>query len=228
MVPVGNFCIDKYEVTVWSRPPRSDGRPRGVQYGLEDFDYPCSQNGDDCTGEGAIYAVSLPGKMPSAYITWFQALQACANVGKRLPTNAEWQMAATGTPDTGGEDDGETTCNTDDLEPGISPAGSRRNCVSSRGAYDMVGNMLEWVADWFEGNTNPFAPSSGTAGAAFGDDFMLGVNPATIQANGSQNLPSALVRGGRYNGGTGTGVFALNARFAPSDAAFDGSFRCVK
>ena len=68
-----------------------------VQHGLGiTGDYPCSYTGNDCT---TIYAVSIPGVLPSANITWFQAQQACGNAGKRLLTNAEWQMAAAGTPD---------------------------------------------------------------------------------------------------------------------------------
>ena len=225
MVRVGPICFDKYEASVWSKPPRSDGRPRGVQYGVDGIDYPCSFDGNDCSGPNPIYAASVPAKIPASSITWFQAQQACANVGKRLPTNAEWQMAAAGTPDLG--DDGETTCNTDDLGPDLTPTGSRRNCVSNWGAYDMVGNVLEWVADWFEGSTDPFAPSNGTAGESFGDDFMVGVNPTQSQGPGT-NFPAALVRGGRYNGGTGAGVFALNAHFAPSFAVDGGGFRCVR
>jgi len=225
MVHVGPVCIDKYEASVWSKPPKSDGRPRGTQYGVDGPDYPCSVNGNDCSGANPIYAASVPGLVPSSEITWFQAAQACANVGKRLPTNAEWQMAAAGTPDPG--DDGVTTCNTDDLAPGLTPTGSRKSCVSNWGAYDMVGNVLEWVADWFEGSNDPFAPSNGTAGDNFGDDFMVGVNPTQNQGAGT-NFPSALVRGGRYNGGTGAGVFSLNAHFAPSDSADGGGFRCAR
>jgi hypothetical protein len=51
--------------------------------------------------------------------SWFQAEQACALSGKRLPTNREWQRAASGTPNAIG-------CNVE---------GS-------------VGNMDEFVADW--------------------------------------------------------------------------------
>jgi formylglycine-generating enzyme required for sulfatase activity len=225
MVPVGSICIDKYEASVWSKPPKSDGRPRGTQYGVDGPDYPCSVNGNDCSGTNPIYAASVPGLVPSSEITWFQAAQACANVGKRLPTNAEWQTAAAGTPDPG--DDGVTTCNTDDLAPGLTATGSRKSCVSNWGAYDMVGNVLEWVADWFEGSDDPFAPSNGTAGDDFGDDFMVGVNPTQNQGSGT-NFPAALVRGGRYNGGTGAGVFSLNAHFAPSNAADGSGFRCAR
>ncbi|MCI0454787.1 MAG: SUMF1/EgtB/PvdO family nonheme iron enzyme [Candidatus Dadabacteria bacterium] len=230
MVPVGDICIDQHEATVWSESPRSDGTPMGTQFGVTGDDYPCSDNGNDCsaTASNPIFAASAPGETPSASITWFQAHQACLNVGKRLPTNAEWQGAAAGTPDTGGADDGSTTCNTDDLEPGISLTGSRSNCVSNFGAFDMVGNLLEWVADWIQGSTHPWKPSLGTAGPDYGDDFMLGTNPARVQGVNSSNFPAVLFRGGRFDAGTGAGVFTLNANFAPSGSFNGVGFRCAR
>ena len=144
MVRVGAVCIDKYEASVSSEP---NG---GVQYGVGGTDdYPCDDNGQDCTN---IYARSIPGVKPSADITYFQAQQALANAGKRLPTNAEWQTAVAGTPDPGTDND-TTDCNvTDDGFPANDPvnAGSRSACVSRFGAFDMVGNIAEWVADWDE------------------------------------------------------------------------------
>jgi len=234
MVQVGPLCLDKYEASVWSEFPGDDGRPRGTQFGRAGDDYPCSVNGNDCSGANPIFAVSVRGRKPSAFVTWFQAQQACLNVGKRLPTNAEWQGAAAGTP-TDFEpyaDDGVHDCNTSTVNQ-VVPTGSRRNCVSNFGAFDMVGNLVEWTADWIQGNTVPFAPSIGTAGPDFGDDFMRGTNPAIGQGFGT-NFPGALVRGGGFHSGlfspngSGAGVFALNARFSPADAGDDGGFRCVR
>jgi formylglycine-generating enzyme required for sulfatase activity len=233
MVRVGPLCVDKYEASVWSEPPASDGRPRGRQFGRTGDDYPCSFNGSDCSGAKPIYAVPVPGRRPSAFITWFQAQQACLNVGKELPTNAEWQGAAAGTP-TDYEprpEDGVHDCNTS-ISQHVVPTGSRDRCVSSFGAFDMVGNLFEWTADWIQGSSVPFAPSVDTAGPDFGDDFMRGTNPAVEQFAGT-NLPSALVRGGSFNAGkfspngSGAGTFALNARFSPATSGEDSGFRCV-
>src|SRR5262245_31109443 len=94
MVAAGAVCIDKYEVSVWSSPTG------GTQYGATADDYPCGDDGQDCKAgtAGEIYARSVPGVTPSRFITYFQAQAALANVGKRLPSNAEWQQAAAGTP----------------------------------------------------------------------------------------------------------------------------------
>jgi formylglycine-generating enzyme required for sulfatase activity len=234
MVRVGPLCVDKYEATVWSQPPTSEGRPRGTQFGRNGDDYPCSFNGSDCSSANPIYAVPLSHARPSAFITWFQAQQACLNVGKRLPTNAEWQGAATGTPTDyePNPEDGVHDCNTSTAGHVVS-SGSRNRCVSSFGAFDMVGNLLEWTADWNQGNVTPFAPTDCFAGPDFGDDFMRGTNPASAQGPG-MNFPSVFARGGGFRAGlfspngSGAGVFALNARFSPADSADDGGFRCVR
>lgn len=227
MIEVGPTCVDKYEASVWSEAPLGNGAPQGQQFGATSDDYPCSDNGNDCSAEAAnpIYAASVPGVRPSASITWFQAQQACGNVGKRLLRNAEWQMAAAGTPDTGGADDGLTTCNTDNLVPGVSSTGSRSHCVSNWDAFDMVGNVWEWVEDWIQPNT---ADGATLSTPLYGGDGLFGINDAPNQTGGAA-FPAALIRGGRFAGPagfTGAGVFTLSAQSAPSDSFIGIGFRC--
>jgi formylglycine-generating enzyme required for sulfatase activity len=74
------------------------------------------------------------------------AAAACRNSGKRLPSNAEWRAAALGTPDPWPQDDPAHQCNVSG--PSALPTGSRIKCVSDVGAFDMVGNVTEFVADW--------------------------------------------------------------------------------
>ena len=236
MVSVGPLCVDQYEASVWSRPPALSGRPRGRQYGLEPDNYPCSFDGNDCTG--VIFAASVPGVIPSVFLTWFQAQQACMSVGKRLPTSAEWQGAAAGTPDTGDADDHETTCNTDGGPLDYVPTGSRTHCVSNFGVYDMVGNAGEKVADWIQGGGRPWRPTENLdaptdpdrAGDEFGQDIMRGINPAPVGKREGSVFPSEITRGGGVasgDHGEGAGVFALTALHSPSSAG-PGSFRCVQ
>jgi formylglycine-generating enzyme required for sulfatase activity len=222
VVKVGPLCVDKYEASVWSSP---DGT--GTQYGATADDYTAAGFPDNGNWTTPLYAVSMANVKPSANITWFQAQQACALSGKRLLTNAEWQMAAAGTPDTGGSDNGASSCNTDGLEPDVALAGSRTFCVSNWGVNDMVGNLAEWVADWVEGDSDPWSPTSGTANATYGSDLILGMNPATNQGGG-QNFPAALFRGGGFDSANDAGVFALYAFIAPSDEHGDLGFRCAR
>jgi formylglycine-generating enzyme required for sulfatase activity len=202
-VVVGPACLDRYEASVWRVPNptttnavlvREIRRGRATraaltaggatQLGTLRDDYaPCADDGQNCADD--IYAVSLPSVLPSANVTWFQAQEACANAGKRLPTSAEWQVGANGTPDPG-PDNGTTDCNTDTALP--SPTGGRSSCVSARGAFDMVGNLSEWVADWL-----PFSAQCQQWGNGFSDDLNC-----IVGASLTAGAPGAVLRGGFY------------------------------
>lgn len=199
-VLAGSVCLDKYEASVWRVPNPSTanallvrqirlGRATragliaggATQLGLTTAYAPCQSNGQNCAND--IFAVSLPAEIPSALITWFQAQEACANAGKRLPTSAEWQMGANGTPDPG-PDNGTTDCNTASGEL-TAATGARTACVSAVGAFDMVGNLAEWVADWVP------AATVCTGWASFSNDQMCLAGASTSRA-----FPGVLVRGG--------------------------------
>src|SRR4051794_11516462 len=84
----GGVCIDKYEASVWEIPASNKGLINKVQEGKatlanlqaggaiphgassDDYGDSCPDSGNGCTD---FYAVSIPGVLPSAYITWFQA-----------------------------------------------------------------------------------------------------------------------------------------------------------
>src|SRR5947207_766714 len=161
----GNACIDLYEASVWQIALSNTALVQKVQAGtatLADLTgggatqlspssscspvYPASFPNDgnwtpvlgSSPPSPGVYAVSIPGVHPTACITWFQANQACLLSGKRLLTNREWQGAASGTPDPG-TDNGSTDCNISAAEHAVN-TGSRSNCKSNWGVFDMVGN----------------------------------------------------------------------------------------
>jgi hypothetical protein len=238
-VASGTVCLDKYEASVWRVPSatttnatlvRKIQRGRAteaeltasgaVELGTMRDDYaPCTHDGQHCSDD--IYAVSLPGVRPSAFVTWFQAEEACANSGKRLPTNAEWQVAANGTPDPG-PDDHATSCTTDDPN-GATPTGSRIACVSARGAFDMVGNVAEWVADWIPRSTT----CSGWG--AFSDDDMCvaGANDSP-PGPGIEAGPGALLRGGFFFLAGASGPLSVIGTVSPIRSQAFFGFRCAR
>ena len=198
MVKVGSVCVDRYENSIWDAPTGGNQITGAI---------PCAPNGQDCTN---IYARSVAGVTPTATITWFQAQQALANSGKRLPTNAEWQMAVAGTPDS-------TDCNVS--TGSLANTGANAACLSDWDANDMVGNLWEWVADWDE----EALACATWPGPGFGDDTTcLG------RASGepSTRRPGALLRGGDFRSGTSAGgPFAVSGISEPSDSDVTIGFR---
>jgi formylglycine-generating enzyme required for sulfatase activity len=234
-VRVGNLCVDTYEASVWETTDAatikriqkgtiSDASQltgAATQRGLTaPGDYGCAQDGAGCAD---IYAVSIAGVMPSVGVTWFQAVAACRNAGKRLLTNVEWQAAAMGTPDTGGADDGATTCNTDVATGATSLTGSRTGCVSDVGAFDMAGNLSEWVADWVPTSQAPCTTAWGTSIFGFASDDQMCLAGAATNPGG----PGTLVRGGDYGTETEAGPLAVRTHGPASQASSIG-FRCAR
>lgn len=214
-VASGNVCFDKYEASVWStrnqtliRKIREGTVTRreliaggAVQRGVESQDYEtsCLVNGAGCKN---IYAVSIPGVIPSGYISWFQAAAAARNAGKRLPTSAEWQVAALGTPD---EVSGTSLCNENEASA-IAATGSRKACVSDVGVYDMVGNVEEWVADWTARSTEC---TSWDNNSLSGQQCLNGAS--------TEGSAGAYQRGGSGADDPGAaGVYAIKAIYPPN------------
>lgn len=236
---MGTVCVDKYEASVWQIPAGNATlvrRVRGGRAALDDLlaggavQVSATSPTQVCGGipfpsgfppTGAwtepLYAASVAGVLPSACLTWFQAQQACALSGKRLLTNEEWQRAAAGTPDDLTDTLPTSRCNIS-LNPGPTATGSRPACVSSWGAYDMVGNLYEFVADWAE---------RATACTDWGANF--GWDTACFGGNATGRLPGAMLRGGYWGlsaSGLAGGVFAISTINAPSFGVEGIGFRC--
>jgi formylglycine-generating enzyme required for sulfatase activity len=135
------FSIDKYEVTNYQY-------GQCVKYG--DCTVPVDQT--DFQDEAKQY-------YPVVNINLYQASTYCRWLGKRLPTEVEWERAARGShgdPWPWGQDDPKPeTANMPwlDYEPGgLQPANSNPAGQSPERIYNLIGNVWEWTSSYaYEG-----------------------------------------------------------------------------
>ncbi len=88
---------------------------------------------------------------PITHIDWREARSYCKKVGKRLPTEAEWEYAARAGSQTrfpwGDEIDDDRIWYTGNAPRQVPQIGKKS--PNAWGLHDMMGNVWEWVEDWF-------------------------------------------------------------------------------
>ncbi len=94
---------------------------------------------------------------PVCHVSWYEAEAFARFAGKRLPTEVEWEAAASWDPATGAKRGypwgerpaGRHFANLDQLSFGTAPVGSYPSNVSAIGCYGMLGDVWEWTASDF-------------------------------------------------------------------------------
>ena len=172
-------------------------------------------------------------KHPINCVDWEMAQKFCREQGGRLPTEAEWEFAARG-PDgrkyPWGDDDPSSdrlnACgkecmawgqkhgieeksmyDVDDGFPNTAPVGSFPKGASRYGVQDVVGNVWEWVADWY----GDYAKDEQTA------------------PKGPESGEEKVIRGGSWNGSYASWVRpTFRYKDAPTKRSYGIGFRCAK
>ncbi len=172
---------------------------------------------------------SVSGQKPWRFINLSQAQRACAAAGKRLLSSDEWYRVALGTnPET-------MDCH---LKRGNEPRTTQENtCKSTAGAYDMVGNVWEWIDEESQGGIyrDRTLPESGYVTGVDSD----GIAVSTRTEQGDQLYSEdyfwhsnagvrGMLRGGSYGLESDGGLYATHTGIETSFASAGIGFRCVR
>ena len=214
-VELDAFFIDVHEVTV-------EQYAKCVSAGKcekADYNY---WNGERQGNSGCNWGKAGRGNHPVNCVDWEGAKNFCSYADKRLPTEAEWERAATWKDGRkykypSGKDSLYASDVVFGQSGGTSSVGSKPREIN--GTYDMAGNVWEWVHDRYGDypsgkQTNPQGPASGSSRVNRGGGW-INDGPSYLRIWGWDDYAPSFLRG------------AIRYRDEPANRNARLGFRCV-
>ncbi|MGB0387157.1 MAG: formylglycine-generating enzyme family protein [Ardenticatenaceae bacterium] len=163
------FWIDQTEVT-------------NAQYAQCVADGACERPGsNESWTRDSYYGNAQFDNYPVIWVSWHNALAYCQWAERRLPTEAQWEKAAGGTDGRkwpwGNQRPDNTLVNFNRNVGDTTPVGNYPAGASPYGAYDMAGNVWEWVFDEYGSNYYASSPSDNPVGPSSAKTKILRGGP---------------------------------------------------
>lgn len=217
-VYVDAFYMDIYEVTNAEYKKFVDANPQWqknqIPRAYHDGDYLKDWNDNNYP--------SGKGNYPVVHVSWYAAVAYAGWVGKRLPTEAEWERAVRGRPiDKQYPWDNSIAPNKAKYKRHIgkaTPVGTYPT-LSNYGLHDMTGNVQEWCLDEYNSEFYADSPTLNPLSGA-------GSVPEIVN-NFTNLIHDRVLRGGSYSD-VWKARITDRTRFSPTNTSLDVGFRCVR